>query len=45
MPRPQLLVAREKTVASMVSEGQYDEAQRVKEKAYEMCINAGIYFG
>ena len=27
------------------SEGQYDEAQRVKEKAYEMCTNAGIYFG
>ena len=27
------------------SEGQYDEAQRVKEKTYEMCTNAGIYFG
>ena len=27
------------------SEGQYDEAQRVKEKAYEMCTSAGIYFG
>ena len=25
------------------SEGQYDEAQRVKEKAYEMCTNAGVY--
>ena len=27
------------------SEGQYDEAQRVKEKAYGMCTSAGIYFG
>ena len=24
------------------SEGQYDEAQRVKEKAYELCTSAGI---
>ena len=27
------------------SEGQYDEAQRVKEKAYEMCTSAGIFVG
>ena len=32
-------------VTKLDSEGQYDEAQRVKEKAYEMCTSAGIYFG